>query len=90
MKMLAAAGASPQIVQEAPELHALVGLVAAGLGVAFVPSSLQNWSGLNVVYRPLKHASAWVWMSLAWSRAHHSPLIGSLIDVAGDKMDQAN
>jgi DNA-binding transcriptional LysR family regulator len=89
MRMLAAVGASPQIVQEAPELHALVGLVAAGLGVAFVPSSLQNWSGLNVVYRPLKHPSPWVSMSLAWSRAHNSPLIGSLIEVASNQMDHA-
>jgi DNA-binding transcriptional LysR family regulator len=88
-KMLAGADASPQIVQTAPELHALVGLVAAGLGVAFVPSSLQNWSGLNVVYRPLSHPIAWVSMSLAWSRAHHSPLIGSLVSVASDQMDHS-
>ncbi len=89
MKMLAAAEASPRVVQVAPELHALVGLVAAGLGVAFVPSSLENWSGLNVVYRPLKYPIAWVSMSLAWSRAHNSPLIGSLIGVASDQMDRA-
>jgi DNA-binding transcriptional LysR family regulator len=87
-KMLSAAEVSPTVVQLAPELHTLVGLVAAGLGVAFVPSSLENWSGLNVAYRPLSYPIAWVSMSLAWSRARHTPLIGSLTRVAGDQVDR--
>jgi DNA-binding transcriptional LysR family regulator len=35
------AGFSPHVVQEASEMHTLVALVAAGLGVALAPSSVQ-------------------------------------------------
>lgn len=34
------AGFSPEITQEVFEIHAIVGLVATGMGVAFVPGSV--------------------------------------------------
>jgi DNA-binding transcriptional LysR family regulator len=51
-----AAGFSPQIVQEAPRLTATLSLVAAGLGVSIVPTSLRRLGGDGVVYRPLTEA----------------------------------
>jgi DNA-binding transcriptional LysR family regulator len=49
-----AAGFSPRIVQLAPRITSTLGLVAAGLGVALVPESLQTMKMDGVVYRRLK------------------------------------
>ncbi len=47
------AGFEPAIVQEADEITTIIGMVAAGLGVAVVPSSLSAISPGSVVYRPV-------------------------------------
>jgi len=46
------AGFAPRIVQEAPQL-ALVSLVAAGFGVAFVPASVEALQRTGVVFKPI-------------------------------------
>lgn len=53
---LAATGASPQIVQYAPEMLTIIGLVAAGIGVSPVPASVANLALEGVVYRSLSGA----------------------------------
>jgi DNA-binding transcriptional LysR family regulator len=50
---LAATGTTPSIVQEAPEMQTIVGLVAAGLGVSLVPASVSAVHLGGVVYRPV-------------------------------------
>ncbi len=49
-----AAGFSPRIGQQAPRITSTLGLVAAGLGIALVPESVQNISMDGVVYRRVK------------------------------------
>ncbi|MFY9530354.1 MAG: LysR family transcriptional regulator [Candidatus Acidiferrales bacterium] len=52
--ILNGAGFSPHVVQEASEMHTLVSLVAAGLGIALAPSSVQLLHHLpGVVVRKL-------------------------------------
>lgn len=51
-------GFAPQVAQEARESPTIVGLVAAGLGVAFVPESLRSINVNGVVYRPLREKGA--------------------------------
>src|ERR1700730_7625161 len=41
LRILNDAGLNPRVVQEASEMHTLVSLVAAGLGVAIAPRSIQ-------------------------------------------------
>jgi len=48
-----AAGFSPLVGQEAPRIVATLNLVAAGLGIAIVPASLQLMQMDGVAYRPL-------------------------------------
>ncbi|WP_282606995.1 LysR family transcriptional regulator [Pelagibius sp. Alg239-R121] len=50
----ASAGLTPQIVQEAPRVGSALNLVAAGLGVSFVPQSLGAAHSEGVVYRPVE------------------------------------
>ena len=51
-----AAGFSPSIGQQAPHLASTLNLVAVGLGVSFVPASLQRMQMDGVIYRRLKGA----------------------------------
>jgi DNA-binding transcriptional LysR family regulator len=88
--MLASANAQPRIVQHATELHTVLGMVAAGLGLAFLPSSLKKWAGVDVAYRPLSHPMPWVAMSLAWSRSNSNGLIQSLVGLVGADSDTAD
>jgi DNA-binding transcriptional LysR family regulator len=60
------AGFSPRVVQEAAGWHTLVSLVAAGVGVAFIPKSLQQFKqqGLSVDME----------LSAVWKRGDRSPV----------------
>lgn len=51
-------GATPAIVQEAIQMQTIVNLVAAGLGIAFVPESMRLLQRPGVVYRTLPAALA--------------------------------
>ena len=48
-----AAGFSPKFGEESPRLASALNLVAAGLGVFFVPSSIQRINMHGVTYKPL-------------------------------------
>jgi DNA-binding transcriptional LysR family regulator len=50
------AGFNPHLGQEAPRVTSALSLVAAGLGVSVVPSSMQTMTMHGVVYRPIKGA----------------------------------
>ena len=52
------AGFAPQLAQEARESPTIVGLVAAGIGVALVPASLRSINVNGVAYRPLREKAA--------------------------------
>lgn len=49
----AAVGFSPDIALEATNDHALVSMVACGLGISIVPGSTSNMTLPGIVYRPL-------------------------------------
>ena len=46
-------GRAPRVVQEAIQMQTIVNLVAAGLGVAWVPDSVRDFQRSGVVYRQL-------------------------------------
>lgn len=49
--MYHAAGCSPRVAQEAIQMQTIVNLVSAGLGVAWVPQSVEQFQRPGVVYR---------------------------------------
>jgi len=53
---LAATGESPTVVQYAPEMLTIIGLVAAGIGVSPVPASIAHLALDGVAYRALNGA----------------------------------
>ena len=74
------AGFSPRIVLEA-QMQAIVSLVAAGMGVALVPESMQNLRRRGVVYRPLKEPAPRVALAVAWSEGDIGPVLRSFLGV---------
>jgi len=58
------AGYSPRVVQEASSPHTILGLVAAGVGVAVAASAYRAHSGANVVFIPITDSEATLY--LAW------------------------
>lgn len=66
LEICAAAGFEPRIDQEVSPMHALVGLVGAGIGVALVPDSVRQLRFGGVVYRPLLDVAAVSSIFLVW------------------------
>ncbi|MGL4621294.1 LysR substrate-binding domain-containing protein [Chroococcidiopsis sp.] len=76
------AGFRPKVAQEAVQMQTIVGLVAAGLGIAFVPASLQNFPRSGVIYRPLQEQTPKTGLYLAWRQHDSSPVIKAFLSLA--------
>lgn len=74
-----AAGFSMRVVQEAVQMHTIVSLVAAGLGVALVPASLRNLRQVGVVYRELR-APLTIELAMLWRRGEPSSVVTAFLD----------
>ena len=77
-----AAGFSPIVAQEAPRIVSTLNLVAAGLGVAIVPASLQRMQMDGVVYRRLAGAAQpRAPLLLATRRGDTGPVVRHFLDL---------
>jgi DNA-binding transcriptional LysR family regulator len=78
LRLCSDAGFTPRIVQEAPQLD-LVSLVAAGFGVALVPSSLRATQRPGGVFRPILDAPPAdlliVWRSADGQELERAPVV---------------
>ena len=88
MNMCQQAGFRPKVAQEAVQMQTIVGLVAAGLGVAIVPASLQNFPRSGVIYRPLQEQTPKTGLYLAWRQHDASPVLRAFLGLAR-KMTQS-
>lgn len=82
MKLCLAAGFSPNVVQEVTEMHAIVGLVAAGIGISLVPHSTRNIRSQGVVYRELEGVAPMTEMAVGWLRDSHSTVVQNFLTAA--------
>jgi DNA-binding transcriptional LysR family regulator len=76
-----AAGFSPLVGQEAPRIVSTLNLVAAGLGIAIVPASLQRMQMDGVVYRRLTGAQPRAPLLLATRRGDTSAVVRRFLDL---------
>lgn len=74
-----AKGFEPRITQEAGEATTQVGLVAAGLGIAILPSPLNCVQLPGVRYIPLTDEGAYLAMGIATREGDSSPLVTGFI-----------
>lgn len=69
------AGFSPRATQEAIQMQTIVSLVAAEMGVAIVPESMQNFQRRGVVYKQLQEPSPIVSIALIWRHNPTQPVL---------------
>ncbi len=75
------AGFRPKVAQEAVQMQTIVGLVAAGLGIAIVPASMQNFHRSGVIYRPLQEQIPKTGLYLTWRQHDSSPVISAFLSL---------
>ncbi len=75
VKLANNAGFEPVIAQHAQQLNGLLALVAAGMGLALVPASMQAVRLDGVCYVPLEDAGAYLLLAVASRADDHSPAL---------------
>ncbi len=78
--MYHAAERLPNVAQEAIQMQTIVNLVSAGLGVAWVPASVQQFQRSGVVYRAVKDTVPSCETSLVWLQS--SPVLERFLEFA--------
>lgn len=81
------AGFVPEILQEAHQIHTVVALVAAGLGVSFVPASMARTLRAGVVCLPIDDAEALADLVIMWRRDDHTPLISTFVNTVVEEIN---
>ncbi|MEP0955891.1 LysR family transcriptional regulator [Microcoleus sp. FACHB-1515] len=71
---------SPKVVQEAIQMQTIVSLVAAEIGIAIVPISLQNLQRTGVVYRRLQEPTPKAAIAVVWKQHESSPIVDRFLE----------
>ncbi len=75
------AGFTPRVVQEVREMQTALSLVAAGFGVALLPSSVQHLHRDGVAYRPLLEPAPRTELAVVSRRDDPSPALQNFLAV---------
>ncbi|OUL26645.1 LysR family transcriptional regulator [Nostoc sp. T09] len=75
------AGFFPNVVQEATWVITVLSLVAGGVGVALLPSNVQNLQRTGVVYRPIKGVNLSREIVVVWRQEDSSPVLHEFLNV---------
>lgn len=81
MGVCLAAGFRPKVTQEATQIHTLVALVAAGLGVTLVSASVENLRRRGVVYLPLAEDAPAAEIAAAYLKSSGSPVLREFLRI---------
>lgn len=65
---------SPNVVQTAPQLQTILGLVAAKLGVAILPAAAQRLQRDGICYRPFVEVTPMVELLIIWRQGETSAI----------------
>ncbi|KAA2212376.1 LysR family transcriptional regulator [Teichococcus oryzae] len=84
-----AAGFSPQIGQEAPQMGSTVTLVAAGIGISIVPASMRHLHTPGVTYRPIEGDAPRAPMSLVLQRRAAPAVTAAFRDLVRSRLHTA-
>ena len=78
-------GRMPRVVQEAIQMQTIVNLVAAGLGVAWVPESVREFQRAGIVYRAVPKLPSCE-TSLVWPAAEVPPALERFLAFARQQL----
>lgn len=79
-----AAGFVPSVAEFVDDVYGMLGLVAAGTGVALMPAPISRLSVDGVVFRPLPEVEERFELSLVWRGEDDRRLISTLVDALAD------
>jgi DNA-binding transcriptional LysR family regulator len=79
MSLCSAAGFTPRIVQEAPQLD-IISMVAAGFGVSIMPSSMRNFRRPGLSFRAITGGPT-VELLIVWRHQNLSPALHKFVDL---------
>ena len=84
LKLCHAAGFEPNIVSRLHQFATIVGLVAAGRGIALVPESVSKLTLPGVVYAELDQCKVTSDVAIAFRVASNAPATQRLLDLCGE------
>ena len=84
IRVCKSAGFTPEAHQVATQIHTMISLVAAGLGVTLVPASVSSLRRAGVVYRALIDKPDPVETIAVWMPARTSPLLENLLAIINE------
>jgi DNA-binding transcriptional LysR family regulator len=82
MRLCAIQGFSPKISLEVGQTYTLLGLVSAGVGVAFVPASAQKMKFEGVIFKQLEDELPDIEIFLAWPQNKPSAQLAAFVRIA--------
>ncbi|MBA3923866.1 MAG: LysR family transcriptional regulator [Nostocaceae cyanobacterium] len=74
-------GFSPIVAQEAIQMQTIVSLVAAEMGVAIVPASLQQLQRPGIVYKEIAESTPKVTIAMIWLKQDTSAIVQRFLEV---------
>jgi len=75
----------PRYVQHVGQIHSILAMVRAGLGVAIVPAAAASLRIADVRLRPLKlRTQTSVELFMVWRRDYENPLLPTLVEIGGE------
>ena len=72
---------SPKVVQEAIPQQTILGLVAAGIGISLIHSSVRTLGRLQVVFRDLLEQTPTLETAIAWNRDTTNLVLPSFVEI---------
>jgi len=75
----------PRYVQHLSQIHSILAMVRAGLGLAIVPAAAAGLKISDIRLRPLKLRTRLpVELFMVWRRDDENPLLSALVKIAGE------
>lgn len=75
------AGFSPNVVQEAQQIHTIASLVAAKMGVSLAGAAIENLQRPGLVYKRLQDAQPGFELAVAYRRGNNDPALGAFLEL---------
>ena len=82
MGLFTEANFKPKIVQEMPQLDAIIGVVGTGLGVGIIPATLKYLNIPNVKYLKLNGVNSTARIYLAWNKNNLNGASAKFLEIA--------
>jgi DNA-binding transcriptional LysR family regulator len=77
-------GFSPRVVQEASQMQTILSLVAAGVGAALIPASVQSLQERDIVYKRLREPAPRTGIAIAWRQHGKLPVVDAFLTTVRD------